>query len=322
MKQIKIVILDSYPANPGDLSWSPLAELGELTVYEHCPHDDRAEILRRCAGAEVILTNKVPFDRELMAALPQLRFVALQSTGFNIIDLKAARELGITVSNVPGYSTVAVAQLVFALILELASGVAKQSAAVAAGEWSKAPDFTFYAHRMQELDHRILGIFGFGAIGQRVARIGAAFGMEVIYHSRTPRACDFARFVSLEELFRTADVLTLHAPQTPSTAKVVNREHLSLMKPGAFLINTARGGLVDSAALADALNAGTIAGAGIDTLETEPPPADHPLLHARNCLITPHVGWATQEARGRLIAILAENIRGYLAGHPVNVVNS
>lgn len=321
MKPVRIVILDSYPANPGDLSWAPIAELGELVVYEHCPHDDRPEILRRCAGAEIVLTNKVPFDRELMAALPQLRFVALQSTGYNIIDLAAARELGITVSNVPGYSTAAVAQLVFALVLELASGVAKQSAAARGGEWCKAPDFTFYAHRMQELDHRTLGIFGFGAIGQRVARIGAAFGMEVIYHSRTPRACDFARFVGLEELFRASDVLTLHAPQTPETAKVVDREHLALMKPGAFLINTARGGLVDSAALAEALDAGRIAGAGIDTLETEPPPPDHPLLRARNCLLTPHVGWATLEARGRLIAILAENIRGYLAGKPVNVVD-
>ena len=321
MKPVRIVILDSYPANPGDLSWAPLAELGELTVYEHCPHDDRVEILRRCAGAEIVLTNKVPFDRELMAALPQLRFVALQSTGYNIIDLAAAREFGIVVSNVPGYSTAAVAQLVFALVLELASGVAKQSAAARGGEWSKAPDFTFYAHRMQELDHRVLGIFGFGAIGQRVARIGAAFGMEVIYHSRTSRPCDFARFVSLEELFRGSDVLTLHAPQTPETAKVVNREHLALMKPGAFLINTARGGLVDSAALAEALDAGTIAGAGIDTLEAEPPPPDHPLLQARNCLLTPHVGWATLEARGRLIAMLAENIRAYLAGKPINVVN-
>ena len=321
MKQVRIVILDGYPANPGDLSWAPIAALGDLTVYEHCPHDDRAEILRRCAGAEIVLNNKVPFDRELMAALPDLRFVALQSTGFNIIDLAAAREFGIVVSNVPGYSTAAVAQLVFSLVLELAGGVAEQSAAVAAGRWCTAPDFTFYARRMLELDQRTLGIFGFGAIGQRVARIGAAFGMEVIYHSRTPKESSFARFVTLEELFRESDVLTLHAPQTPATAKIVNREHLALMKPNALLVNTARGGLVDSAALADALNAGKIAGAGIDTLEAEPPPPEHPLLHARNCLLTPHVGWATLEARGRLIDILAANIRGYLAGKPVNVVN-
>lgn len=320
MSRPKIVILDAYPTNPGDLSWDGMAALGELTRYEHCP-DDHAEVLRRCAGAEIVLTNKIPFDAATMDALPELRLIAVQATGYNIVDVEAARARGIAVCNVPGYSTDSVAQLTFAFILEFFSGVMEQDSAVKAGRWTASPDFVFYARPLSELSGKTLGVFGFGAIGQKVGRIGAAFGMRVLYHCRTPKTLDFASFVSREELFRKSDVLTLHAPMTAQTKGVVNRETLSWMKPGAYLVNTARGGLVDDDALAEALNAGRIAGAGIDVLTAEPPPADHPLLHARNCLVTPHVGWATHEARVRLMATLEDIVKSYLAGSPVNKVN-
>jgi len=320
MSTHKIVILDAYPTNPGDLSWDALAALGDLTVYEHCP-DEKNEVIRRCAEAEIVLTNKIVFTAEIMDALPQLKLIAVQATGYNIIDTVAAKARGIAVCNVPGYSTDSVAQLTFAFILEMYSGVRQQDEAVKRGEWTRSPDFNFYARPLMELAGKTLGVFGFGAIGQKVGRIGADFGMRVIYHCRTPKNVDFAAFVQLEQLFRESDVLTLHAPMTPETKCVVNGERLALMKPTAHLINTARGGLVDDAALADALNSSRIAGAGIDVLTVEPPPADQPLLHAKNCLITPHVGWASFEARTRLIGVLTEIVRTYLAGAPVNQVN-
>lgn len=317
---MKIVILDAYPANPGDLSWDPVRALGDLIVYEHCPHEPE-ETVRRCAGAEIVLTNKVPFTRDIMRALPGLRLIALQSTGYNIVDLAAAKELGITVCNVPGYSTMPVAQLVFAFILAFKNGVTVFDDAAKKGFWSQAPDFTFYPRPVFELDGSTLGIFGFGAIGQTVGRIGAAFGMKILYAARSDKEFPFAERVEPDRLLAESDILTLHAPQTQQTACFINERTLKLMKPSAILINTARGGLVDSRALADALNGGRLAGAGIDVLEQEPPPADHPLLHAKNILLTPHVGWASAEARGRLIRILAENIRAFQAGAPIHVVN-
>ncbi len=315
-----IVILDAYPTNPGDLAWDPVANCGILTIYEHCP-DDPQEVIRRCTGADIVLTNKVQFTDEIMAALPQLKLIAVQATGYNIIDTAAASRRGIVVCNVPGYSTDSVAQLTFAFILDFFAGVGQQSEAVHQGKWSRAVDFTFYTRQIRELAGKTLGIFGFGTIGQKVGRIGADFGMRVIYHSRSPKTVDFAEFVPLEKLFAESDILSLHAPMTPETAKIVDREHLALMKPSAYLINTARGGLVDDDALADALNRGKLAGAGIDVLTQEPPPENHVLLHARNCLVTPHVGWASLEARKRLIAILGEVIRAFLAGKPLHQVN-
>lgn len=317
---MKIVILDGYPANPGDLSWDPVRALGDLTVYEHCPHE-KEEILRRCAGADVVLPNKVPFTKDIIQALPDLKLIDIQATGYNTVDLKAARDAGIVVCNVPGYSTMPVAQLVFAFILAFKNGVTDHDAAVKKGLWSAAPDFTFYPRPVFELDGSTLGIFGFGAIGQTVGRIGAAFGMRVIYAARTEKNCAFAERVDVGRLLAESDILTLHAPQTPETNCFINARTLNAMKPSAILINTARGGLVDSQALADALNEGRIAGAGIDVLEKEPPPADHPLLHAKNILLTPHVGWASAEARGRLISILADNIRAWRDGAPIHVVN-
>ena len=316
----KIVILDSYAANPGDLSWDGLKELGNVTIYDRCP-GEKEEILRRCRDAEIVLTNKVPFPREILTALPELKLIAVQATGYNIIDCAAARESGITVCNVPSYSTDSVAQLVFAMILELSVGSAFQSREVHEGKWSHAKDFTFFSCPMTELAGQTLGIFGLGTIGRKVAQIGHAFGMKVLYYSRSRKECDFAAAVTLEELFAQSDILTLHAPQTPETMHIVNAENLRKMKSNALLINTARGGLVDSPALAEALNRGIIAGAGIDVLEQEPPPEDHVLLHARNCLVTPHVGWATLQARKRLIRVLCDNVRAFLAGSPVNVVN-
>ena len=316
----KIVILDSYAANPGDLSWEGLQELGNVTIYEH-DSAEKEEILHRCRGAEIVLTNKVPFSREILSALPDLKLIAVQATGYNIIDCTAARELGITVCNVPSYSTDSVAQLVFAMILELRSGAAFQSREVHAGKWSRSPDFTFFSYPMEELAGQTLGIFGLGTIGRKVAQIGHAFGMKVLYYSRSRKECDFAEAVSLDELFRQSDILTLHAPQTPETLHIIHAENLRKMKKNALLINTARGGLVDSHALAGALNRGIIAGAGIDVLEQEPPPEDHVLLHAKNCLVTPHVGWATFQARKRLIAVLCNNVRAYLEGSPIHVVN-
>lgn len=319
-EKAKIVILDSYAANPGDLSWDELCTLGDVTIYEHCSAD-KDEIISRCQGAEIVLTNKVPFTAEIIAALPSLRLIAVQATGYNIIDCDCAKKHNVTVCNVPSYSTDSVAQLVFAMILELNTGAAKQNEAVHAGKWASSPDFTFLSFPMAELANRTLGIYGFGTIGQKVAQIGHAFGMDVIYCSRTEKKCDFARRVSVEELFAQSDILTLHAPQTPETKEIVNEKTLSLMKKSAFLINTARGGLVDSKALGLALNEGWIAGAGIDVLEQEPPPVDHVLLHARNCIVTPHVGWATLEARSRLIKVLCDNVRACLNGNPIHVVN-
>jgi len=320
MPKPEIVILDAHAANPGDLSWEKIAELGNLTVHQHCPLSEE-EVLCRCEGKEIVITNKVRFTARIMDALPQLKLIALEATGYNNIDIDAARERGIAVCNVPGYSTDSVAQLAFAFLLELASGVSRQDAAVKKGEWSKAPDFTFYACPLMELAGKTLGIFGFGTIGQKVARIGAAFGMRVIYFSRTPRGTDLGTPVPLEQLFSESDVLSLHAPMTPQTANVVNQKHLALMKPTAFLINTARGGLVESDALADALNSGRLAGAGLDVVDAEPPPANHVLLHAKNCLVTPHTAWGTHEARKRLIDELSEIVRSYLAGNPIHQVN-
>lgn len=320
MSERKIVILDSYPANPGDLSWDGIAALGKLTAYEHCP-DDQDEIIRRCAGAEIILTNKVAFQAPLLDALPDLKLIVVQATGYNMIDIAAAKERGIAVCNVPGYSTDSVAQLTFAFILEFFSGVREQDDAVKQGCWTSSPDFTFYARRLFELSGKTLGVFGFGAIGQKVGRIGAEFGMRVLYHCRTPKTVDFAEFASVERLFAESDVLTLHAPMTPQTKQIVNPENLARMKPDSILINTARGGLVDEAALADALNSGRIAGAGLDVLSKEPPHPENPLLHAKNCLITPHVAWASLEARTRLISIVTEIVRSYLNGNLIHQVN-
>jgi glycerate dehydrogenase len=317
----KIVILDAHTTNPGDLDWAPLASLGSVTVHDRSPATD---VLQRAAGADVLITNKTVLDASTIAALPDLRYVGLLSTGTNVIDLAAASQAGVTVTNVPGYSTPGVAQAVFALLLELTNRTGHHSDEVRRGRWAASPDFCWWDGDLIELEGLTLGIVGYGAIGRRVAAIGQAFGMQVIANSRSKpvgtREGEVA-FASVADIFADADVLSLHCPLTPETDGLVNAERLGRMKPTSFLINTARGGLVIEADLAHALNSGRIAGAGLDVLSQEPPLATNPLLTAANCVISPHIAWATRNARQRLIHEVAANLHGFLEGRQRNVVN-
>lgn len=319
--QSRIVILDGYTVNPGDNPWDRVTALGACAVYDRTPPE---LVVERAAGAEIILTSKVKLDAALLEALPGLRFISLLATGYNNVDVQAAGRLGITVSNVPAYSTESVAQTAFALLLELTNRTGLHDQAVKAGEWVGAPDFSFQKSSLVELAGLTLGVVGFGGIGRAVARIGAAFGMTVIAYTPRPPAEGLfpeVAFVPCEELFSRADVVTLNCPQTADNAGFVNAALLGRMKRSAFLINVARGGLVNEADLAAALRDGRIAGAGLDVVAVEPMLADNPLLNAPNCVITPHIAWATLAARKRLTAIVAGNVAGYLAGKPVNVVN-
>jgi glycerate dehydrogenase len=311
----RIVVLDGYTLNPGDLSWAPLEELGQVELHDHSTPD---LVAARSAGADILLTNKTVLSGELIRALPELRFIGVLATGYNVVDVVAAKERGIPVSNVPGYGTPSVAQAVFALLLELASHTGDHARAVAAGRWTSCRDFCFWDTPLVELAGLTLGIVGYGAIGRSVSAIAKAFGMRVVVHSRRP--VEGEENVGLEELFSGADVVSLHCPLTPTTKGLVNAERLSRMKPSAFLINTGRGPLIDEPALADALNRGQIAGAALDVLSQEPPPAGNPLFTAKNCIITPHIAWATKAARQRLLDIAVANVRAFLAGSPQNVV--
>jgi glycerate dehydrogenase len=317
---MKIVVLDGYTLNPGDLSWSGLADLGELDVHDRTPPD---LIVERAAGAEALLSNKVVIGAPEIEALADLRYIGVQATGFNIIDVETARKHGIVVTNVPAYGSQSVAQHVFALLFELARGVARHAARVRQGAWTNCPDFTFQETPQVELSDKTFGIVGYGDIGQAVARMAAALNMRVLVNTRTPQisARSEVNFVSLEQLFEEADIVSLHCPLTPQTEKLVNAERLGMMKPSAFLINTARGTLVDEAALAAALYNGKIAGAGLDVLAKEPPPAENPLIDAPNCFITPHLAWATKAARQRLMDTVVANLRAFIAGAPQNQVN-
>lgn len=316
---MNIVVLDGYTANPGDLQWTGLEAVGPCRIYDSTPP---AEVVRRCGDAEIILTNKTMLNAETLKQLPKARYIGVLATGYNVVDVQAATAQGITVTNVPAYSTDSVAQTVFAHILNLTHHAAEHAASVAAGEWEKSEHFCYWKTPLIELSGLTLGILGFGRIGAAVAEIGRAFGMKVIVSTRTPDkvAGHAVECVDIAELFRRSDFLTLHCPLSPETAGIVGSEHLSMMKPSAFLINTARGGLVDEAALAEALNSGRLAGAGLDVLSVEPPSGGNPLLKARNCHITPHFAWASKAARQRLLGIAAANVRDFLAGAPRNVV--
>ncbi len=314
----RIVVLDGHTLNPGDLDWRAVGALGELTV--HARSED-AEIIARAAGAEILLTNKTQISAETIAALPALRFIGVLATGVNVVDTGAARARGIPVCNVPAYGTASVAQHVFALLLELTQRTGHHAQTVREGRWSECPDFCYWDFPLVELAGRTLGIVGCGSIGEAVARVGIAFGMKVIASAQRPRSVDGVEFVSTEEIFRRADVITLHCPLTEETRGLVNFARIATMKPSAFLINTGRGPLVVEQDLADALNAGRLAGAALDVLSTEPPPAGNPLFTAKNCIITPHIAWATHASRARLMDVVAENIRAFLAGQPRNVVN-
>jgi glycerate dehydrogenase len=316
---MNVVVLDGFTLNPGDLSWEDLQSLGPCTIYDRTPP---AELLRRAADADILLTNKAALTASTIQNLPRLKYLGVLATGTNVVDLAAARARGIPVTNVPAYGTKSVSQLTFALLLELAHHVGHHAQTVRDGRWTRSTDFCYWDFPLIELDGLTLGIVGFGRIGRAVGDLGIAFGMKVLACSRTAGvAPPCVRFVELDTLFHESDVVSLHCPLTPQTANLVNARRLSLMKPTAFLLNTSRGPLVDESALADALNSGRLAGAALDVLSAEPPPADNPLLTARNCLITPHLAWATRAARARLMKIAVENVRAFLHGTAQNVVN-
>lgn len=318
---MNIVILDAHTANPGDQSWSAFEALGQCQIFDRTLPGQAAE---RAKDADAIITNKALLPREVIFSLPRLRYIGVIATGYNVVDAAAAAEKGIAVTNVPDYSTPAVAQAVIAMLMELTNHTAHHAAAVREGRWAACPDFCFWDHPIIELRGRTLGLIGFGDIGSAVAKIALAFGMKVIAARRTwalPPP-DGITAASIEDVFRQSDVISLHCPLNDETKAVVNERNLSLMKSTAFLINTARGPLVDEPALAKALNEGRIAAAALDVLSVEPPKPGNPLLTAKNCLITPHLAWASRESRARLIAAAAENLRAFLDGKPVNVVNS
>ena len=315
-----IVVLDGHTANPGDLSWEPLEAVGRCTVHDRTVP---AEIVPRAAAADIVLTNKTPLTRETIEALPRLACIGVLATGYNVVDAVAARDRGIPVCNVPEYGTPTVAQATFALLLELTNRVGHHADTVRAGRWSACPDFCYWDGGLVELAGLTLGIVGHGRIGRAVAGIGRAFGMNVLANRRSPHPGDEpgVRQVDLPTLLRESDVVSLHCPLTPETNGLIDAAALSLMKPTAFLLNTSRGPLVVESDLAAALEAGVIAGAGLDVLREEPPPATNPLLQARNCIVTPHQAWATRAARRRLIDVAAGNVAAFVAGRPRNVVN-
>jgi glycerate dehydrogenase len=314
-----IVVLDGYTLNPGDLSWEELETLGPCAIHDRSAP---GEVFDRARGAEILLTNKTVLDRETILALPNLRYIGVMATGYNIVDAAAARERGVPVTNVPEYGTKSVAQMAIALLLELARGAGHHARTVREGRWSACPDYCYWDTPLVELDGLTLGIVGYGRIGRETARIARAFGMRVLAATRRESAPEEGvGFVSLEALLRESDAVSLHCPLTPETAGMIDRERIALMKPGAFLVNTSRGGLVNERDLAEALNSGRIAGAALDVLSTEPPSAGNPLIGARNCVITPHIAWATLAARKRLMAAVVENIRAFLRGERAHVVN-
>lgn len=320
LETMKITILDGYAANPGDLSWDGLKEIGECTIYDRTAPN---QVIERCKDADAVLTNKVALDRNMIESLPQLKYIGVLATGYNIIDLQAANEHKIIVTNIPSYSTDSVAQMVFAHILNITQGVGHHSDEVRKGRWSNSPDFCFWDSKLTELKGKKIGIVGLGHIGKAVARIAIAFGMEV--YAATSKVnlqlIHEIHKIELDELFKTCDYITLHTPLVDETYHLVNAERLAMMKPTAVIINTSRGPLIDEQALADALNNKQIHAAGVDVLSTEPPKADNPLLTARNCFITPHIAWATEEARTRLNDIVIDNLKGFAEGKVINSVN-
>ncbi len=318
---MKIVVLDGYGMNPGDLSWDGLKKLGEVTVYDRTAPSD---VVERSLGADILLTNKTIIDRQTIEKLPELKYIGVLATGYNVVDTEAAREKGVVVTNIPSYSTASVAQMVFSLLLAITNGVEHYTTDNRAGRWSRNADFCYWDTPLTELAGKTFGIVGFGHIGSKVAGIALAFGMKVL--TLSSKGADalpdgVKKAESLDQLLKESDVLSLHCPLTDSTKHLINASTLAKMKPSAILINTGRGPLVDEVALADALNKGELRGAGVDVLSCEPPTIDNPLLYARNCYTTPHLGWATFEARQRLMDIAVANVANFIEGTPTNVVN-
>ena len=318
---MKICILDGYSLNPGDLDWSPVERLGDVTLFDRTPAD---KIVERAADADIVLTNKVPFSADTLRQLPRLRFICVLATGYNIIDTEAAARQGVVVANIPDYSTMSVAQMAFAHILNITNHVTSYAREVADGKWTNCPDFCFWDSALTELAGKTMGIVGLGNTGMATARIAVAMGMKVV--AMTSKSADTLPEgitpAPLDDVLASADVVSLHCPLTPSTRHLINAASIAKMKPSAILINTGRGPLVDEQAVADALNGGRLAAFGADVLSQEPPRGDNPLLSARNCFLTPHIAWATLEARTRLMSTATENVRQFIAGEPVaNRVN-
>ncbi|HXO74511.1 MAG TPA: D-2-hydroxyacid dehydrogenase [Puia sp.] len=318
---MKIVILDGYTLNPGDLSWEGLKKLGDLTIHDRTAP---ADVVSRCKDAEIVFTNKTPVNAAAQEQLPKLKYIGVLATGYNIVDVDAAKRLGIIVANVPGYGTSSVVQMTFALLLELTLHVQRHSDSVRDGKWSRSVDFCFWDFPLVELAGKTIGIIGMGHIGGKVADVATAFAMKVIGNSRTrtdqSHRKDF-RWAEIPDLLAASDVVSIHCPLFPETRGLINKANLALMKKTAFLLNTSRGPIVVDEDLADALNGDLLAGAGIDVLSTEPPPVGNPLFTAKNCIITPHISWATKEARSRLMNIAVGNLEAFLADRPVNIVN-
>jgi glycerate dehydrogenase len=318
---MNIVVLDGYTLNPGDLSWGELQSLGTCTVYDR---SSPAEVLSRASGAEVVLTNKTILTEENIRQLTELRYIGVLATGYNIVDVAAAKEQGIPVTNVPTYGTRSVAQMTMALLLELTQHVGHHAQTVRDGRWTSSPDFCYWDFPLVELEGATMGLIGYGRIGRAVGELAAAFGMNILAHdvSKPAELPAHGQWADLDTLFRRSDVVSLHCPLTTDNREFVNRSRLALMKSSAFLLNTSRGPLIDESALADALDQGALAGAGLDVLSVEPPLPENPLLRANNCLITPHIAWATRSARARLMEVAVQNVRSFLAGQPRHVVNA
>ena len=320
---MKIVVLDGYTENPGDLSWEPLKQLGDLTVYDRTPVSDREEIIRRIGDAQVVFTNKTPLDRQVMEACPDLKFISVLATGYNVVDVACARERGIPVSNIPSYGTDAVGQFAIALLLEICHHIGHHDQAVKAGRWTSSPDWCFWDYPLIELAGKTMGVIGFGRIGRKTGQIAAAMGMKVLAYDRneTEEGRQLAEYTDLDTLLARSDVIALHCPLFPETEGIICRETIAKMKDGVIILNNSRGPLIVEADMAEALNAGKVYAAGLDVAREEPIPADSPLLTARNCILTPHISWAPRESRQRIMDMSAENLRAYLAGTPIHVVN-
>ncbi|NBK19299.1 D-2-hydroxyacid dehydrogenase [Anaerotruncus sp. 1XD42-93] len=317
---MKIVILDGYTENPGDLSWSGLEALGELTVYDRTPPEQVAD---RIGDAEIVILNKTPLPREMLDRCPNVRYIGVLATGYNIVDVQAAKERGIPVCNIPTYGTDAVGQFAIAMLLEICHHVAHHDAAVHEGRWESCPDWCFWDYPLIELAGKTMGIIGFGRIGRTTGRIARALGMQVVACDsiETDEGREIGRYLPLEELFACSDVIALHCPLFPETQGIINRDTIAKMKDGVILLNNSRGPLIVEQDLADALNSGKVYAAGLDVVSTEPIRGDNPLLKAKNCLITPHISWAPKESRQRLMGIAVESLRAFLDGNPINVVN-
>ncbi|HIX99632.1 D-2-hydroxyacid dehydrogenase [Faecalicatena contorta] len=321
---MKIVVLDGYTENPGDLSWDKLKEFGDLTVYDRTPVDDEEEIIRRIGDAEVVFTNKTPVSRKVIDACPNMRMISMLATGYNVVDYTYAKEKGIPVTNVPTYGTASVGQFAIALLLEICHHIGHHDRTVHEGKWENCEDWCYWDYPLIELDGKTMGVIGFGRIGQTTGRLAKALGMRVLAYDSYPNEAgkQIAEYVDLDTLLAQSDVIALHCPLFPDTEGIINKENIAKMKDGVILINNSRGPLVVEQDLADALNTGKVAAAGLDVVSTEPIRGDNPLLKAKNCIITPHISWAPKESRQRIMDCAYDNLKAYAEGKPVNVVNS